>query len=175
MDKAMSPGKPEDRKLNPAEYNRLVSHARVQSIRLINTRYDIRPVALSADRDDWKYEVSNRLLDWNCNNDSLLLSGTWEYTASCNLKRKQILKLVAKFLVTYRLSDRCDAEAGRQFIERVARFTAYPYFRGTFAMLTQQSGIALHPLPIISEPPRWVTPPKPDTKPKRKSVAKKLS
>jgi len=146
-------------KLSPGEYNRLVAHAKVQAIRLISSRYDIKPSALGGDRDDWVYQVSNRLLDWHCDNDDLLLSGTWEYTASCYKKKKQMLKVVARYLVTYRLSAVCDQEAGQQFFERVGRFAAYPYFRGTFAMLTQQSGIMLHPLPIISEQPRWVTPP----------------
>ena len=146
-------------KLEPKEYNRLVAHAKVQSIRLISSKYDIKPNALGADREDWTYQVSYRLLDWHCNNEELLLSGTWEYTASCLKKNKKMLVVIARYLVTYRLNSVCDQEAGQQFFERVAKFAAYPYFRGTFAMLTQQSGIMLHPLPIISEQPRWVTPP----------------
>lgn len=160
-------------KLEPEEYNRLVSHARIQAIRLINTRYDMKPAALSADRQDWAFQVGQRLLDFNCNNDDLLLSGTWEYTASCNAGRKQMVKLIAKFLVTYRLSDVCDPNAGKQFFERVGKFAAYPYFRGTFAMLTQQSGIALPPLPIITEQPRWVTPPADLSSPAKKVKASK--
>lgn len=146
-------------KLDPKEYNRLVSHARVHAIRLIGAKYDIKPNAFSGNRDDWKYNVSNRLLDWHCDNETLQLTGTWEYTATCQDGRRNVLKVVAKYLVIYRLSGECDPEAARQFYERVARFAAYPYFRGTFATLTQQSGVVLHPLPIISEQPRWVTPP----------------
>ena len=146
--------------LDPGAYNRLVAHARIQAIRLINTRYDMKPAALTDDRHDWTYNVSNKLLDWHCDNENLLLSGTWEYSASCFNKRKQMLKLVSKFLVTYRLSDVCDPTAGKEFFERVGKFAAYPYFRATFAVITQQSGISLHPLPVISDQPRWVTPPK---------------
>ena len=148
-----------EEKLDPAAYNRLVAHARIQAIRLIHNRYDMKPAALRGDRQDWSYNVSNKLLDWHCNNNELLLSGTWEYTASCYDKRRQMLKLVAKFLVTYRLSDVCDPNAAQAFFERVGKFAAYPYFRATFAAITQQSGITLHPLPIISDQPRWVTPP----------------
>lgn len=149
----------ENPKLNPQEYNRLVAHARVQAIRLINARFDIKPAALSGNRRDWTYNVSNRLLDWHCDNEALLLSGTWEYTASCVQGRRKLLTVMSKYLVTYRLSDVCNPEAGQEFYERVAKFAAYPYFRSTFAMLTQQSGIELHPLPVMSEQPRWVTPP----------------
>jgi hypothetical protein len=149
----------EEAKFDAGEYNRLVAHAKVQAIRLINSRYDIKPVALSAPKKDLVYNVSYRLLDWHCDGESLTLSGTWEYTATCMDRRRKLLTVTAKYLVTYRLSAVCDVEAGRQFLERVGRFAAYPYFRSTFAILTQQSGIVLHPLPIISEQPRWVTPP----------------
>jgi len=161
-EKAMSGIDHNQEKPDPAEYNRLVAHARIQTIRLINARYDIKPIALSASREDWIYNVSYRLLDWHCDCDTLILTGTWEYIATCVEGRRKLLTVVAKYLVTYRLSAVCDADAGRQFLERVGRFAAYPYFRSTFAMLTQQSGIVLHPLPIISEQPRWVTPPAPE-------------
>lgn len=146
-------------KVRPSDYNRLVAHAKLHTIRLISTRYDMKPSAISDDRDKWRYRVSNKLLDWKCSSGDQLLSGTWEYTASCTNGRRQMLKVVAKFLVTYRLSDECDEVAGKEFFERVGKFAAYPYFRSTFATLTQQSGISLHPLPIISDGPRWVTPP----------------
>lgn len=163
--------KEDAKKLDPAAYNRLVSMARLQNIRLIDTRYDMKPTALQGERDAWSYRVSSRLIDWDCNNDDLLLSGTWDFNASCVYQKKQILKLSSKFLVTYRLSDVCDPEAGREFFERVGKFSAYPYFRSTFAMLTQQSGIVLHPLPVMSEQPRWVTPPEP--KQAKKALKKK--
>lgn len=152
-------------KLNPKEYNKLVAHARLQAIRLINSKYDIKPMAVSASREDWDYNITNRLLDFHCDCDALIISGTWEYTANCNWKRKKLVTVTARYSVTYRLGSECDAEAARAFFERVGRFAAYPYFRGTFAMLTQQSGIMLHPLPMISEQPRWVTPPNPDASP----------
>lgn len=46
-----------------------------------------------------------------------------------------------------------------EFLKRTGRFAAYPYFRGLFASLTQQSGLMLPPLPVISDGPRWVTSP----------------
>lgn len=154
----------EQQKLDPVEYNRLVSHAKVQTIRLINTRYDMKPAALSGTREDWDYSVSYSLLDSHCDNEALVLSGTWEYSATCIQGKRKLLTVVAKYLVGYRLSDVCDPDAGRAFLERVSKFAAYPYFRSTFATLTQQSGIMLHPLPVISEQPRWVTPPAPAPK-----------
>jgi hypothetical protein len=147
--------------LDPAAYNRLVSHAKVQTIRLINSRYDVKPAALAESPNDWDYNVSYQLLDWHCDNEALILSGTWGYIATCTKGRRKLLTVTAKYLVAYRLSAICDPDAGRSFLERVGKFAAYPYFRNTFAGFTQQSGIVLHPLPVISEQPRWVTPPSP--------------
>jgi hypothetical protein len=165
-------------KPNPEAYNRLVAYAKIQAIRLVGTRFDIKPETLSTARDDLEYQISNQLIDWCCDNEAQVLNGTWEYTASCVVGRKKLLTITAKYLVTYRLSAICDEEAGHQFLERVGKFAAYPYFRGTFALLTQQSGVMLHPLPVISDQPRWVTPPEQientspvqtDKKPKRSS------
>ena len=79
-------------KLDPKEYNKLVAHARLQAIRLINSKYEIKPMAVSASREDWDYNITNRLLDFHCDCDALIISGTWEYTANCNWKRRRIKK-----------------------------------------------------------------------------------
>lgn len=176
--KMMAIDNPSPAKPDPEKYNRLVAHAKIQAIRLVNTRYDIKPAALSASREDWEYNITQQLVDWQCDNDNMILRGTWEYRATCMDGKRKLLTVVAKYVVTYRLSDVCDEHAGHQFLERVGRFAAYPYFRGTFALLTQQSGIMLHPLPVISEQPRWVTPPAPaeeKARPARRSRAKKTS
>lgn len=162
-------------KPDPAAYNRVVAHAKVQTIRLINSRYDLKQAALAGTREDWNYNVSSQLLDWHCDNDALVLSGTWEYTATCMQGKRKLLTVIAKYLVGYRLSAVCEAEAGYHFLERVGKFAAYPYFRSTFANLTQQSGIALHPLPIISEQPRWVTPPAEAAKDQDRPVIRRKS
>lgn len=150
---------PSPTKPDPEKYNRLVAHAKIQTIRLLSSRFDLKPIALTASREDWDYNITHQLVDWHCDNESLTLSGTWVYTATCVQGRRKLLSVSAKYLTTYSLSAVCDEEAGHQFLERVSRFAAYPYFRGTFALLTQQCGVLLHPLPVISEQPRWVTPP----------------
>src|SRR5512139_525307 len=94
----------EQQKPDPAAYNRLVAHAKVQTIRLINSRYDMKPAALSGTREHWDYNVSYRLLDWHCDSEALVLSGTWEYTATCIQGRRKLLTVTAKYLVGYRLS-----------------------------------------------------------------------
>lgn len=146
-------------KPDPEQYNRLVAHATLRDIRLIGSKFDVQPDAIETIQQKWRFRVSHELDDWSCDNDRGALSGSYVYTASCVLGRRKLLTVVGRYLSTYRLSDVCDEEAGRQFLERIGRFSAYPYFRSMFATLTQQSGIMLPPLPIISDQPRWVTPP----------------
>lgn len=145
--------------LDPGQYNRVVSHATIREIRLISTKYDLKPDAVEIADRVWTFQRSQQLEDWNCDNEKGKLSGVYAYTASCIEGRRKLLSVTCRYLSIYHLSDLCDEDAGFQFLERVGRFAAYPYFRSIFATLTQQSGIMLPPLPVISDGPRWVNSP----------------
>lgn len=155
----------------PDKFNQVVSHATIRDIRLIGTKFDIKPEAAELDRQAWEYQVADALDDWSCDNEKGALSGAYTYSAACVVGRKKLINISCRYLVIYRLSDVCNEDAGRLFLTRVGRFAAYPYFRSIFATLTQQGGIVLPPLPVIHDGPRWVTPPKPPAAP----VAEKRS
>lgn len=146
-------------KMDPAQYNRVVSHATIRDIRLIGTKFDLKPEAVEMTDRTWSFSLSDQLDDWTCDNQKGTLTGVYTYTATCMEGRRKLLSVTGRYLSTYKLSDLCDEEAGRQFLERVGRFAAYSYFRSMFATLTQQSGIMLPPLPVISDGPRWVNSP----------------
>lgn len=142
-----------------ANYNRVVSHATIRDIRLVGSEFTLKPEAAEATDRAWNYSLSDQLEDWTCDNAKGTLSGLYTYKASCVEGRRKLITVTGRYLSTYRLSDLCDEEAGRNFLARVGRFSAYPYFRALFATLTQQSGIMLPPLPVISDGPRWVNSP----------------
>ncbi|PZQ86638.1 MAG: hypothetical protein DI534_16390 [Leifsonia xyli] len=142
-----------------ANYNRVVSHATIRDIRLVGSDFTLKPEAAEATDRAWNYSLSDQLEDWSCDNAKGTLSGLYTYKASCVEGRRKLITATGRYLSTYRLSDLCDEEAGRNFLARVGRFSAYPYFRALFATLTQQSGIMLPPLPVISDGPRWVNSP----------------
>lgn len=146
-------------KIDPAQYNRVVSHAKIADIRLIGSKLDLKPEAVEMAGRAWTFSLSDQLDDWSCDNEKGTLTGVFSYTAACLEGRKRLLSVSGRYLCTYALSDLCDGEAGRQFLTRVGRFAAYPYFRSIFAALTQQSGLLLPPLPVISDGPRWVNSP----------------
>ena len=166
-------------KVDPRSYNEVVSHATIADVRLVATKFDLKPDVKIVGETSWEFKLSDQLEDWTCNNESGELSGIFTYTASCVDGRKKLLTITGRYVSVYNLSDLCDEEAGRQFLARVGRFAAYPYFRSMFATLTQQSGMLLPPLPVISDGPRWVNSPNnagkkqaaKSTRPKRKRSA----
>jgi hypothetical protein len=147
-------------KPDPTTYNELVSRATLRDIRLVGSKLDFKPEATEAAGDGWEFERSDQLDSWSCDNERGTLSGIHSFTAALVVGKRKLLSLHCRYLTTYNLSDLCDEEAGRHYLARVGRLAAYPYFRATFATLTQQSGIMLPPLPTLSDGPRWVTPPK---------------
>jgi len=172
-------------KADPAKYNKVVSHATISDIRLVGLKFDLKPEAVEANDRVWTFSLSDQLDDWTCDNEKGTLSGLYSYSASCLEGRRKLLTVTGRYLSTYKLSDLCDEAASRQFLARVGRFSAYPYFRAMFAALTQQSGVMLPPLPVISDGPRWVNSPndvkklddtdKSETKPVRKRASAKAA
>lgn len=152
-------GSDQPEKVDPKSYNEVVSHATIADVRLVATKFDLKPDVDVTANTSWQFKLSDQLEDWTCDNESGELSGIFSYTASCVEGRKKLLTVTCRYVSVYRLSDLCDEEAGRQFLARVGRFAAYPYFRSIFATLTQQSGMLLPPLPVISDGPRWVNSP----------------
>lgn len=146
-------------KADAEKYNRVVSHATIRDIRLVGSKFDLKPEAVEANDRALSFSLSDQLEDWTCDNEKRTLSGLYSYTASCVEGRRKLITVTGRYLSTYKLSDLCDEEAGRKFLARVGRFSAYPYFRAMFATLTQQSGVMLPPLPVISDGPRWVNSP----------------
>lgn len=147
-------------KVDPAKYNDLVSHATIRDIRLISSKFDLKANAVEMSDRAWSFNISDELEDWSCDNERGRLTGIFSYNASCVEGRRKLISVNCRFLCTYSLSNLCDEEAGRHFLARVGRFAAYPYFRTVFAVLTQQSGVMLPPLPVMSDGPRWVNSPK---------------
>lgn len=141
---------------DPVAYNRLVAHATVQGIRLIGTRFDVSPKALSSDRSKWSYRLHDELVASHCDEEALQLRGEYIYEATCISSRSRMVKVTGRYLATFGLSSACAADAGDSYLRNVGRFACYPYFRALFATLTDQCGLLLPPLPIISGQPRLV-------------------
>lgn len=148
---------PEGRsKIDPKPYNDLVAHARLIGLRLTGSKFDIKPQALSDDREQWSYRINDRLEEWTLDCENLRLRSLYSYEVSCGTGRRKSVSLSATYYATYKLSRDCEEDAAFAYLQRVARYSCYPYFRALFAILTEQSGLLLPPLPVLYEEPRLV-------------------
>lgn len=69
--------------------------------------------------------------------------------AGCKQGRKWVLRGRSTYLVAYTVEGRPTVQAAEEYLNKVARFTAYPYFRAHFAGLCSQAGAQMPPLPVM--------------------------
>lgn len=143
-------------RIDPKPYNDLVAQARLIGLRLTGSKFDIKPQALSEQREQWKYRINDKLDEWTLDQENLRLRGLYSYEVSCGTGRRSSVTLSATYYATYKLSRECEEDAAFAYLQRVARYSCYPYFRALFAILTEQSGLLLPPLPVLYEEPRFV-------------------
>jgi len=134
----------------PAQYNALVAAARLHEIRLVKSEFNLNPEGLEH-QDDWKLsqtcEVQHVEFDAN---SGLLITGIGA-EAVCKRKSKKAVTFRCRYIVVYEIHGTPEGAAVDAFAKRVARFTAYPYFRAHVAELSSQAGLQLPPLPVIKE------------------------
>lgn len=141
-------------KVDAAAYNRLTGRAVLRSIRLADARFDMKPEALEHDFGSWKRSLSGELDDAYIDSERGIILGWLHFEVAFRHRRKRILLAAARYIVTYQVSDSCEEDIGRLFVERVGRVSAYPYFRAMVATLASQAGVQLPPLPMMSLQPR---------------------
>lgn len=143
-------------KVNAVAYNSVVERALLRSIRLTECRFDMKPEALDADLAVWQKDIRGDVEEVFFDRDNGRLAGFFVFEAILRFRRKRVLVVSAKYLVTYKVSGEIETDIGELFVERVGRVVAYPYFRSVVATLAAQAGLQMPPLPIISLAPRTV-------------------
>jgi hypothetical protein len=142
--------------MDPGVYNSLVGRARLRSIRLTESRFELKPEGLNLDPDSWRNNVSAETLETFLGPDSKSLYGILGFEAACRQGRKRVLSVRGTYLVSYKIEGECEAPACELFVERVGKVATYPYFRALVATLTSQAGLMMQPLPVMSLAPRSV-------------------
>ena len=142
--------------VDPAAYNQVVGRTTLGSIRLTESRFDIKPDALATDADTWRKQISAEPVEVITDVDGGRLYGIFEFELACRHKRKKVLVCSARFFISFRVEGTFEAAVGELFVQRVVKVMAYPYFRSTVAQLVSQAAIDLPPLPMFSLQPRNV-------------------
>lgn len=139
--------------VDPASYNSVVGRTEVKGIRLLDSRFEIKPEALGVDPSEWRKSVNFELGEVGVSSSGRLY-GVLQFEVVCRQGRKRVLHAIGRYLATYHVNGECSEEDGETFISRVGRVAVYPYFRSLVATLVAEAGLQMPPLPMISLAPR---------------------
>ena len=136
------------------DYNNLIDAAELAAIRLIASNFKVEPDAYGTDIENWKRSYACEFAESHFSPDGKSLLGFFDATLSIKLARKSVVSLKSKYIVFYNITGAPGAGAVKEFIERVGKFSVYPYFRAHFAEVCSQAGLYVPPLPMMKEPVR---------------------
>lgn len=142
--------------VDPKAYNKVVGRTTLGSIRLTESRFDMKPDALASDAETWRKQISAEPVEIITDVEANRLYGVFVFELTCRHKRKKVLTCSARFFVSFKVEGAFEAAVGELFVQRVGKVMAYPYFRSTVAQLVSQAAITLPPLPMLSLQPRSV-------------------
>jgi hypothetical protein len=142
-------------KPDAATYNAIIGRATLRGIWMTESRFDMKPQALSMG-DEMKHDIRSQSADAVVEAESGIVYGFIRFEASSRHKRQRLVNVSAQYFLSYHVDGGCEQDLANLFIERVGRLAAYPYFRALAASLASQAGVQLPPLPIMSFQPRSV-------------------
>ncbi|HET6523180.1 hypothetical protein [Sphingopyxis sp.] len=137
-------------------YNDMVGQTTLRGIWMTESRLDMKPAALDLDDTPLKHGMRVEREEAVIQPDGTLY-GFINFEVTARRGRQRMLRITARYFVSYHVEGSCDQYTADLFIDRVGRLAAYPYFRALTASLAGQAGLTIPPLPIISFRPRNIS------------------
>ena len=134
---------------SPQDYNSVVDAAELLDVKLIKSSFDLQPHFFAAEDQDLDFRYTCDLERSSYDAESKVLLGQIALEAGSKVGRKWVLRVRSTYVVAYSISGEPPEDAATGYLERVARFTAYPYFRAHFASLCSDAGAKVPPLPVL--------------------------
>lgn len=134
--------------VDPQDYNRVVDAAELVDVKLVKSSFDLQPAFFAAS-DEVAFRYGCDLERSTYDQESNFLVGEIAVEAGCKLGRRWVLKVRSTYVVAFSVAGKPPVEAAKTYLERVGRFTAYPYFRAHFAALCSAAGAEVPPLPVL--------------------------
>ena len=132
-------------------YNHVVSVAQLRSVQMSSTSFKVDPEFFSNEENrKLSYTVKKGIK--NFSEESAVAMAFVSFEVESKVGRKKNLHCKADYLITYDSLLDCEEEAVFAFLDRVAPFASYPYFRSLFATLDWAATTGLPPLPVHKEP-----------------------
>ncbi|MBN9335791.1 hypothetical protein [Devosia sp.] len=134
-------------------YNAVVRDADLQAVQLLNISFEVEP-AFFGDKAKRKLDVKIELGQSDFDQEKGAVVAAVKLVVSVKKSRTTALHSKAEYLVVYENLAGHNPAAVKQFVDRVAPFACYPYFRSVFATLDWAAGTKLPPLPVHKEQSR---------------------
>lgn len=134
-------------------YNDVVGRTSIRGIRLLESKFEMKPDALVHTPEEWQKAINFELGDVVVS-ESGTIYGLVNFELVCKRSRRHVLRTRSRYLVQYRVNGGCSQDDAELFMARVGRLAVYPYFRSLVAKLVAEAGIMFPPLPVYSLAPR---------------------
>lgn len=132
-------------------YNHVVSVAQLRSVQMSSTSFKVEPeFFLNEENRKLSYTVKKGAKNFSETEAVAMALVSFEVESKAG--RKKNLHCKADYFITYDSLIDCEGEAVFAFLDRVAPFACYPYFRSLFATLDWAATTGLPPLPVHKEP-----------------------
>lgn len=135
-------------------YHEVAQRARLLEVSMVESNYSAK-VQCFREADETgkalKNAFSGKPNGHKFHDEAGIVVGGYEWLAEIKFERSKALKLKVNYMLVYGGLTGRDASYVQLYFEKVARFTTYPYFRSHFAMLSANSGLALAPLPSLTD------------------------
>jgi hypothetical protein len=135
-------------------YSAVAAAARLRDVKLIRQTYAIKEElyansAIFSEDPNLAFSGEPRELHFEA--DEGVLLGSYAWSVSIKVGRKQVLSQKAEFFLAYSSLNGKDPAYCSLYFKKISRFTSYPYFRALFATNVMNSGLVLPPLPSLTD------------------------
>lgn len=137
------------------EYNALVHAAELNDITLIDMKFTVKPEYFSWLREEsagkkkltraFDGSVSEVFFD----SESHMLGGQFDWVTEVKAGNKRLLKIEARYLIVYGNVPETSPVCRDRYMQRVAKFATYPYFRSLVAQISWESKADLPVMPVL--------------------------
>lgn len=138
-----------------ADYNKLVSAARLRLLILEGVDFKITPEALSADKALWKRHITpkTKIMSTGLDDGTCMANIIWE--VGFKLKNRSVVKCKASYIISYDGVKECAEDGVTVFLENVGKVATYAYFRALYSQLDWSATLGSDPLPVIQFLPNF--------------------
>lgn len=128
--------------------------AKLREMSLVHSEFDVQMKHFWAENEDengLNSSFNGEFVGSHFDPDAGIVAGAYLWNVDIRRGRYKALKLKTKYVLVYGNLQGHEEKYVYYYFEKLARFTSYPYFRSIFATLSSASGLALEPLPSLSE------------------------